>query len=283
MPFEILSALENRDFPQSVNCYDALEHSTALAIRLRCPTVIDRRSRIILQHKNTHLSMTTTEQRAVLPAGFSPRTWRVDLRVGGKDGHYEGKGESNTTGGGPVLDTEGADLANKWTEIGGRLWGEVALSRSSAASSAGKILLNVFDTKVTRAGVRPGPLLEDRSAVVAPGADFDAGPGWVESDGIALNKEDHQVEIAFPEGALEAALVQKDGDDGDLFVVTVFVEFVGNLNDEMCGFYRSTYSDGQGNSKVMLTTQMEPAEACRAFPCFGKTNSPLPPKSPAGR
>lgn len=45
-------------------------------------------------------------------------------------------------------------------------------------------------------------------------------------------------------------------------------KFTGYLNDKMAGFYRSSYKDLDGNTKYLATTQMEPTDARRAFPCF---------------
>jgi len=45
-------------------------------------------------------------------------------------------------------------------------------------------------------------------------------------------------------------------------------KFTGTLNDKMAGFYRSSYKDEAGNDKWMATSQMEPTDARRAFPCF---------------
>lgn len=44
--------------------------------------------------------------------------------------------------------------------------------------------------------------------------------------------------------------------------------FTGYLNDKMAGFYRSSFKDKDGNTKYIATTQMEPTDARRAFPCF---------------
>ncbi|OXV08639.1 hypothetical protein Egran_03598 [Elaphomyces granulatus] len=44
--------------------------------------------------------------------------------------------------------------------------------------------------------------------------------------------------------------------------------FTGPLNDNMVGFYRSSYTAKGGEKKYMATTQMEPTDARRAFPCF---------------
>jgi puromycin-sensitive aminopeptidase len=45
--------------------------------------------------------------------------------------------------------------------------------------------------------------------------------------------------------------------------------FRGVLNDQLRGFYRSTYTDDEtGEHHVIATTQFEPADARRAFPCW---------------
>jgi aminopeptidase 2 len=46
------------------------------------------------------------------------------------------------------------------------------------------------------------------------------------------------------------------------------MKFTGELNDKMAGFYRSTYKNKDGSTGIMAVTQMEPADARRAFPCF---------------
>ena len=49
------------------------------------------------------------------------------------------------------------------------------------------------------------------------------------------------------------------------FILTV--EYSGILNPDMCGFYRSQYTDIHGNKKIMASTQFESLDARRAFPC----------------
>jgi len=44
--------------------------------------------------------------------------------------------------------------------------------------------------------------------------------------------------------------------------------FTGTLGDNMAGFYRSSYTGRNGEKKYLATTQMEPTDARRAFPCF---------------
>ncbi|MDZ4836858.1 MAG: M1 family metallopeptidase [Candidatus Melainabacteria bacterium] len=46
------------------------------------------------------------------------------------------------------------------------------------------------------------------------------------------------------------------------------IKFTGVLNDKLRGFYRSYYTDGSGTKRWLATTQMEPTDARRMFPCF---------------
>ena len=46
------------------------------------------------------------------------------------------------------------------------------------------------------------------------------------------------------------------------------ISFTGILNDKLRGFYRSTYTDDAGNEQVIATTQMQPTDCRRAFPCW---------------
>ncbi|XP_036952022.1 aminopeptidase Ey-like [Acanthopagrus latus] len=47
----------------------------------------------------------------------------------------------------------------------------------------------------------------------------------------------------------------------------LFTDFVGELADDLGGFYRSEYIE-DGVKKVVATTQMQPTDARKAFPCF---------------
>ena len=44
--------------------------------------------------------------------------------------------------------------------------------------------------------------------------------------------------------------------------------FSGILNDQLRGFYRSTFTDVDGHEQVIATTQFEATDARRAFPCW---------------
>ena len=77
------------------------------------------------------------------------------------------------------------------------------------------------------------------------------------------NNQDTQVlTVTFPGGTVSS----KDQ-------VTLDIEFTGTLNENMAGFYRAKYEDKiTGETKHMATTQMEPTDARRAFPCFDEPN-----------
>ncbi|XP_033491056.2 aminopeptidase N-like [Epinephelus lanceolatus] len=47
----------------------------------------------------------------------------------------------------------------------------------------------------------------------------------------------------------------------------LYTEFTGELADDLGGFYRSEYIE-DGKKKVVATTQMQPTDARKAFPCF---------------
>ncbi|XP_076764228.1 putative aminopeptidase-2 [Xylocopa sonorina] len=50
--------------------------------------------------------------------------------------------------------------------------------------------------------------------------------------------------------------------------LTITIEFTGYLNEEMRGFYRSSYIDSFGQTRWLATTHMEPVGARKMFPCF---------------
>ena len=50
--------------------------------------------------------------------------------------------------------------------------------------------------------------------------------------------------------------------------ITVGIGYTGNLNPDLVGFYRSSYTDSAGELHWLATTQFETTEARRAFPCL---------------
>jgi puromycin-sensitive aminopeptidase len=72
---------------------------------------------------------------------------------------------------------------------------------------------------------------------------------------IAFDEAAERLTITFPE-------MLAPGD------YELTLSFRGTLNDELRGFYRSTYKDEAGNDAVIATTQFEATDARRAFPCW---------------
>lgn len=72
---------------------------------------------------------------------------------------------------------------------------------------------------------------------------------------ISYNLKAHTVTFIFPENVPEG--------EGNLII-----KFTGILNGDMAGFYRSSYTDANGNKKIVASTQFEALDARRAFPCW---------------
>ena len=50
--------------------------------------------------------------------------------------------------------------------------------------------------------------------------------------------------------------------------INLSISYTGILNDKLRGFYHSTFSDANGITQSIATTQFESTDARRAFPCF---------------
>jgi puromycin-sensitive aminopeptidase len=93
----------------------------------------------------------------------------------------------------------------------------------------------------------------------------------------ALDLEIDKVELGDEHGTTIAGEPSLDASTGRLTVAlesvaaagswTLRASFSGVLNDKLRGFYRSTFSDGE-HERVIATTQFEPTDARRAFPCW---------------
>jgi puromycin-sensitive aminopeptidase len=127
-----------------------------------------------------------------------------------------------------------------------RLRFEPDLSRASFAGSA-EIDVDVHEP--TRAIVLNAYQLELAAAVVH------AADGSATEGSATLDEELQQATLLFPSELPPGPY-------------TVTLHFTGVLNDELAGFYRSTFEDERGVTRTIATTQFEMTDARRAFPCF---------------
>uniref|UniRef100_A0A4W3J228 Aminopeptidase n=1 Tax=Callorhinchus milii TaxID=7868 RepID=A0A4W3J228_CALMI len=77
----------------------------------------------------------------------------------------------------------------------------------------------------------------------------------INATGFNYQNEDEKVTLSFP-----SALQKGHG--------TLKIDFVGELNDKMKGFYRSKYTTLLGEVRYAAVSQFEPTDARRAFPCW---------------
>ena len=106
-------------------------------------------------------------------------------------------------------------------------------------------------------------MLEPTSTVVLNAIELDVvRAGLVDASGTSLAEGSIAHEPAYERIALTFA------DPLDTGIHRLALVFRGVLNDRLHGFYRSTYEDAAGRTRVLATTQFEATDARRAFPCW---------------
>jgi puromycin-sensitive aminopeptidase len=98
---------------------------------------------------------------------------------------------------------------------------------------------------------------------------------------IVLNASElsvHEASVTLADGTAVDASVALDEEQERATVTlgreipagssTLSMKFSGVLNDQLRGFYRSTYTAEDGSTQRMATTQFEATDARRAFPCW---------------
>jgi puromycin-sensitive aminopeptidase len=118
-----------------------------------------------------------------------------------------------------------------------------------AAQFSGVVEIDVRVHEQTDRVVMNAAELEIAAASVAPPA------GDAVEASASLDETTERLVLALP-----APLAKGDA--------TVRISFKGTLNDKLRGFYRSTFTDADGRSRTIATTQMESTDARRAFPCW---------------
>jgi aminopeptidase N len=82
------------------------------------------------------------------------------------------------------------------------------------------------------------------------------GQTVVKANEIAMNLSATTVKFTFAESFIPGS------------TIVLSIQYNGFLNNQMAGFYRSSYVDIDGNSKIMASTQFESLDARRCFPCI---------------
>ena len=94
-------------------------------------------------------------------------------------------------------------------------------------------------------------------------ADLDCSVATLQQNGSAI-----AAEVTFDAETERMALRPADGRRLEPGELQISCSFAGELNDQLRGFYRSTFVDEDGEVRTIATTQFESTNARRAFPCF---------------
>ena len=107
-------------------------------------------------------------------------------------------------------------------------------------------------------------IVEATDTIVCNAAELDINGALLEAGGAsrgldaALDSEAQRLTLAPVEGSRPFA-------PGP---ARLRIRFSGVLNDQLRGFYRSTYTDDSDRTQVIATTQFQSTDARRAFPCW---------------
>ena len=122
----------------------------------------------------------------------------------------------------------------------------------AAATFAGSVAIDIEVTEPS------GAIVLNAAELSIVSAQLDSpGDGAVELD-FSLDEESERLTLSRRDGGGEFAAGP----------ARVDISFTGVLNDQLHGFYRSTYTDATGATHTIATTQFESTDARRAFPCF---------------
>ena len=104
-------------------------------------------------------------------------------------------------------------------------------------------------------------VLEPVDEIVLNSVEIEFSSAVVEAGG-----SEHRASVSFDEEMQRATLSFDEKLPAG--PATLNIEFTGILNDQLHGFYRSTFTDVDGDEQVIATTQFEATDARRAFPCW---------------
>jgi aminopeptidase N len=117
------------------------------------------------------------------------------------------------------------------------------------------------ESNATQVTLHAKELLFESAEYVVVGQQPQDAAAPVKAEEIIVNLKFTTVKFIFPTPI-------PAGNNSTEQTIKLTVHYSGFLNNQMAGFYRSSYQDIAGNTKIMASTQFEALDARRAFPCI---------------
>jgi len=105
-------------------------------------------------------------------------------------------------------------------------------------------------------------ITETVSTLTLHAAELELGAATVSADGTSYRSQEHRLDNDYETATF---VFERELPVGP---AVVEIAFDGILNDQLRGFYRSTFTDLNGVTHTIATTQFENTDARRAFPCW---------------
>jgi puromycin-sensitive aminopeptidase len=105
-------------------------------------------------------------------------------------------------------------------------------------------------------------VLEPTSTIILNAIDLDISGVILHANGTTLTTRSVSFDKDAETATLDFGETIQPGD------ARLEMAFKGELNDKLMGFYRSEYTSQDGETRYLATTQFEPTDARRAFPCW---------------
>ena len=105
-------------------------------------------------------------------------------------------------------------------------------------------------------------ILEATSTIVLNSIDLEISKTTLHANGTTLTSKSVTIDKDAETATLDFGETIQPGD------ARLEMAFTGELNDKLMGFYRSEYTSQDGETRYLATTQFEPTDARRAFPCW---------------
>ena len=105
-------------------------------------------------------------------------------------------------------------------------------------------------------------ILEATSTIVLNSIDLEISNTTLHANGTTLTSKSVTIDKDAETATLDFGETIQPGD------ARLEMVFTGGLNDKLIGFYRSEYTSQDGETRYLATTQFEPTDARRAFPCW---------------